>query len=41
MKEGKGKEAAAKKGGATGKDGGGFPDPEECIMIFGGPDAIY
>ena len=24
-----------------GKDGDGFPDPEECIMIFGGSDAIY
>ena len=23
-----------------GKDGDGFPDPEECIMIFGGFDAI-
>ena len=39
-KEGKGKEIAAKKGGVTGKDGDGFPDPEECIMIFGGSDAI-
>jgi len=40
-KEGKGKEAAAKKGGAASKDGDGFPDPEECIMIFGGSDATY
>ena len=24
-----------------GKDGDGFPNPEECIMIFGGSDAIY
>ena len=36
-----GKEAVAKKGGAAGKDGDGFPDPEECIMIFGGSDAIW
>ena len=28
-KEGKGKEAAAKKGGTTGKYGDGFPDLEE------------
>ena len=28
-KEGKGKEAAAKKGGTAAKDGDGFPDPEE------------
>ena len=39
-KEGDDKEAAAKKGGAAGKDGDGFLDPEECIMIFGGFDAI-
>ena len=39
-KEGDGKEAAAKKGGAAGKDGDGFPDLEECIMIFGGSDAL-
>ena len=39
-KEGDGKEVAAKRGGAAGKDGDGFPDPEECIMIFGGSDAI-
>ena len=25
----------------AGKDGDGFPDPEECIMIFGGSDAIW
>ena len=31
----------AKKGGAKGKDDDGFPDPEECLMIFGGSDAIY
>ena len=24
-----------------GKDEDGFPDPEECIMIFGGSDAVY
>ena len=24
-----------------GKDGDSFPNPEECIMIFGGSDAIY
>ena len=24
-----------------GKDEDGFPDPEECIMIFGGSDAIW
>ena len=24
-----------------GKDGDGFPDLEECIMIFGGADAVY
>ena len=36
-KEGKGKEAAAKKGGMMVKDGDGFPDPKECLMIFGGP----
>ena len=23
------------------KDGDSFPDPEECLMIFGGSDAIY
>ena len=40
QKEGDGKEAAAKKGGTVGKDGDNFPDPEECIMIFGGSDAI-
>ena len=33
--------AAAEKGGVLGKDGDGFPDPEECLMIFGGSDAIY
>ena len=25
----------------AGKDGDSFPDPEECIMIFGGPNAVY
>ena len=30
-----------KKGGMTRKDGDSFPDPEECIMIFGGSDTIY
>ena len=34
-------EATSKKGGMAGKDGDGFPDPEECIMIFGGSDTIY
>ena len=24
-----------------GKDEDGFPDPEECLMIFGGSDAIH
>ena len=32
---------ATKKGGTIDKDGDSFPDPEECIMIFGGSDAIY
>ena len=40
-KEGDGKEAAAKKVGTVGKDRDGFPDPEECIMIFGGSNAIW
>ena len=40
-KEGKGKEDAAKKGGVVGKDGDSFPDPKECLMIFGGSDAIH
>ena len=40
-KEGDGKDPAAKRGGTTGKDGDGFPEPEECIMIFGGSDAIW
>ena len=40
-KEGKGKEAAAKKGGTIDKDDNGFPDPEECLMIFGGSDTIH
>ena len=39
-KEGDDKEAVAKKGGTVGKDGDGFPDANECIMIFGGSDAI-
>ena len=39
-KEGDGKDPAAKRGGTTGKDGDGFPEPEECIMIFGGSDAV-
>ena len=39
-KEGKGNEAVAKKGGLVGKDGDGFPDPKECIMIFRGSDAV-
>ena len=40
-KEGDDKEAAVKKGGTTGKDRDNFPNPKECIMIFGGSDAIY
>ena len=40
-KEGDGKEAVAKKGGTMDKDGDGFPDPEECIMIFDRSDAIW
>ena len=40
-KEGKGMEATTKKGHVAGKDGDGFPDPKECIMIFGGSNAIY
>jgi len=40
-KEGKGKEEAAKKGGTVGKDDDGFPDPKECLMIFGGSNAIH
>ena len=40
-KEGDGKEAAAKKGGVVGKGRDGFPDLEECIMIFGGSNAIW
>ena len=39
--KGDGKEAAAKKGGTAGKDRNRFSNPEECIMIFGGSDAIY
>ncbi|XP_066351223.1 uncharacterized protein [Miscanthus floridulus] len=39
-KEGKGKEEA-KKRGAVGKDEDGFSDLEECLMIFGGSDAIH
>ena len=31
----------AKKGGVAGKDGDGFPNADECIMIFGGSDAIW
>ena len=31
----------AKKGGVAGKDVDGFADPKECLMIFGGSDAIY
>ena len=40
-KEGKGKEAVAKKGGTVGKDEDGFPDPKVCLMIFGGSNAIH
>ena len=39
-KEGDDKEAAPKKGGTTGKDADHFLDADECIMIFGGSDAI-
>ena len=39
-KEGDGKKPAAKRGGAVGKDGDGFPKPEECIIILGGSNAI-
>ena len=39
--EGKGKEDATKKGGTVGKEGDSFLDPEECLMIFGGSDAIH
>ena len=39
-KEGDDKEAATKKGGMAGKDRDGFLEPEECIMIFSGFDAI-
>ena len=41
LKEGKGKEATAKRRGMTSKDADDFPNPEEGIMIFGGSDAIY
>ena len=40
-KEGKGKEEVAKKGGTTTKDEDSFPNHEECLMIFGGSDAIH
>ena len=40
MKEEKGKETSAKKGDVANKDEDGFPDLEECIMIFSGSDAI-
>ena len=40
-KEGDDKEAAAKKVGTTGKDGDGFPDAEECILIVSGSNAIW
>ena len=40
-KAGKGKEEEAKKGGTASKDEDGFPDPEKCLMIFGGSDAIH
>ena len=39
-KEGDDKEATAKKGGTTGKDRDSFPNPEECIMFFGGCNTI-
>ena len=31
----------AKKGVAVGKDEDNFPNLEECLMIFGGSDAIH
>ena len=40
-KEGDCKDAAAKKGGTAGKDGDGFPDADEYIMIFGRSDVIW
>ena len=40
-KEGDSKEPVAKRGGAVGKDGDGFPEPKECIMIFDGSDTIW
>ena len=40
-KEGKGKEDTAKKGGTAGKDEDGFLNPEECLIVFGGSDAIH
>ena len=40
-KEGDGKEPAVKRSGMDGKDGDDFPEPEECIMIFGGSDSIW
>ncbi|XP_066396149.1 uncharacterized protein [Miscanthus floridulus] len=41
QKEGKGKEEEAKKGGTVNKDEDGFPDPEECLMIFGRSNTIH
>ena len=31
----------AKKEGAVGKEGDGFPNPKECLMIFGGSNSIH
>ena len=41
QKKGDGKEAAPKKGGTAGKDADNFPDADECIMIYGGSDAVW
>ena len=35
------KEDMAKKGGMVGNDGDSFLDPKECLMIFGGSEAIH
>ena len=40
-KEGDGKDPIAKRGGVAGMNRDGFLEPEECIMIFGGSDAIW
>lgn len=40
-RERKGKEEAASKEDVVGKDGDSFPEPETCLMIFGGSDANH